>query len=302
MTTENQEQFDDSQEEETVMEMKKTREAFHKFMDVQETVRFAHHRRMPKEGPFADQTRGRGRIIALLNLKDGIATKEMAQILGIRVSSLNELLAKLEKDGYITRTPSEADKRVMLVSLTEKGAEEAQKPHGCFPDKVFEGFSDEELDALEGYLDRMAANITSNLDEESQEMLAGMREKRSQFYGHGRCHGGHGPKGHHGPGRGCGHKGPEGHQGPEGGPGHGHGCGGAGEGERHHEHHHCGDHHEGMDGHCHHGGHKHAHGHGHGHGPAGCGCHAGHHDRMERCGCRHHHGHHHCCHHRHHHI
>ena len=279
MDTQQDKQIDNTKGKETTMEMKKTREAFHKFMDAQEAVRFAHHRRMPKDGPFADQTRGKGRIIALLKLKDGVATKEMAQVLGIRVSSLNEVLAKLEKEGYITRTPSETDKRIMLINLTEKGTEEAQKPRGCFPDKVFEGFTDEELDALEGYLDRMSENITNNLDEDAQQALEDMREKRSQFYGHGRCHGKgreHGPEGHHGTG---------------------HGCGCAGEGERHHErHHHCGKHPEGIDDQCRHHGHKHAHGHGHGHGPAGCGCHAGHHYRMEHCGCKHHHAHRHCRH------
>lgn len=165
----------------------KNDQAFRKLMDVQHVMMAMHHRKMFEHGPMGDTTRGRGRILALLQLKDGIATKDMAQILGIRVSSLNETLGKLEKDGFIERTPSDEDKRVMLVSLTEKGRE--VKPHGTLlPKKLFAGFSDEELDEFSGYLDRMMANLEEELGEDAQVVLEQMREKRAQFlklHGHG---------------------------------------------------------------------------------------------------------------------
>lgn len=71
-------------------------------------------------GPMADTSRGQGRILAVLKMKDGISTKDLSYLLGIRTSSLNELLAKLEKSGYITREPSKKDKRVMLIYLTDR--------------------------------------------------------------------------------------------------------------------------------------------------------------------------------------
>lgn len=49
-------------------------------------------------GPFADTTRGQGRILAMLKIQPEIATKELAYLLGIRQQSLNELLNKLEKN------------------------------------------------------------------------------------------------------------------------------------------------------------------------------------------------------------
>jgi DNA-binding MarR family transcriptional regulator len=187
--------MDTSMNEETT----KNDQTFRKLMDVQHVMMALHHRKMFEHGPLGDTTRGRGRILALLQLKDGIATKDMAQILGIRVSSLNETLGKLERDGYIERTPSEEDKRIMLVTLTEKGRE--VKPHGSrLPKKLFAGFSDEELDAFSGYLDRMMANLEEELGEDAQVVLEQMREKRAKFlemHGHGFHHG-------HGRGR-CGH-------------------------------------------------------------------------------------------------
>lgn len=49
--------------------------------------------------------------MAFLKLRDGIRTRDLAYLLDIRISSLNELLAKLEKNGYITREPSQEDRR-----------------------------------------------------------------------------------------------------------------------------------------------------------------------------------------------
>ena len=63
-----------------------------------------------ESGPFADSTRGQGRILAMLKIQPEIATKDLAYLLGIRQQSLNELLNKLEKNSYVERRPSEKDK------------------------------------------------------------------------------------------------------------------------------------------------------------------------------------------------
>ena len=122
--------------------------------------------------PEFDPNRGRGRIIALLQLKDGISTKELANILDIRVSSLNETLAKMESAGLVERRPSEADRRVMLVYLTDEGREvEFDEPENI---DLYKGFSHEELEDLEGYTGRMVANAEASF---SSEFVEGMRER-----------------------------------------------------------------------------------------------------------------------------
>ena len=168
---------------------------FRKFMDVQQLMDALHHRHTKKGGPAADATRGRGRILALLQLKDGIATKDMAQILGIRVSSLNEVLAKLEKDGLVERVPSEADKRVMLVNLTESGRA-AKAPGDHLPDRLFAGFDEDDLGAFGGYLDRITANIEEELGGDAKEVLEQQRAARKAFLAESHeGHHGHGPRG-----------------------------------------------------------------------------------------------------------
>ena len=60
--------------------------------------------------------------IPALQLSSPIPTRDLAFLLGMRQQSLNELIVKLEADGYITRAPSLSDKRVMEVHLTDEGA------------------------------------------------------------------------------------------------------------------------------------------------------------------------------------
>ena len=56
------------------------------------------HRRQAAErlDPITDPSRGQGRVLALLMLRDGLSTRDIATVLGVRVSSLNELLSKMD--------------------------------------------------------------------------------------------------------------------------------------------------------------------------------------------------------------
>lgn len=72
----------------------------------------------------SDVTRGQGRILAYLSkYPEGLSTKKLSNKLGVRTSSLNETLAKLEHHGFITREPSENDRRVIINQITSTGLE-----------------------------------------------------------------------------------------------------------------------------------------------------------------------------------
>ncbi len=68
---------------------------------------------------------GRERILTLLDEEGAVSQSTLAARLKIRPQSVSELLVKLEKDGYIVRTPNEQDKREILVSLSEAGKQRA---------------------------------------------------------------------------------------------------------------------------------------------------------------------------------
>ena len=112
-----------------------------------------------------DTTRGQGRILAALKLKDGIATRELAYVLSIRVPSLNEALSKLENPGHIVREPDPRDRRVQLITLTDSGrALTGQlgegEPEG---DNIFEVLTEQERANLSDYLDRLIARMHEDL-------------------------------------------------------------------------------------------------------------------------------------------
>ena len=112
-----------------------------------------------------DTTRGQGRILAALKLKDGIATRELAYVLGIRVPSLNEALSKLENAGYIVREPDPRDRRVQLITLTDSGRALTNQmgegePEG---DNIFEVLTERERANLSDYLDKLIARMHEDL-------------------------------------------------------------------------------------------------------------------------------------------
>jgi DNA-binding MarR family transcriptional regulator len=132
-------------------------------------------------GPMADTSRGQGRILAFLRMKDGISTKDLSYMLDIRVSSLNELLAKLEKAEYITRKPSETDKRIILIYLTSKGQQEEEQELDS--GNIFSGLSLEEQVAFGEYLARVIIALEEELgtDEERDVMAIWMKAARERM-------------------------------------------------------------------------------------------------------------------------
>ena len=129
-----------------------------------------------------DTTRGQGRILAALKLKDGIATRELAYVLSIRVPSLNEALSKLENAGHIVREPDPRDRRVQLITLTDSGRALTNQmgegePEG---DNIFEVLTEQERANLNDYLDRLIARMHEDLPDleaDRQEWEKAARER-----------------------------------------------------------------------------------------------------------------------------
>lgn len=118
---------------------------------------------------FGDTARGQGRILAMLKIQPEIATKDLAYLLGIRQQSLNEQIRKLEKGGYVERKPSEEDRRVMIVHLTEKGKTVEQGEPECRYRTMFECLTEEELGQFGEYLDRIIEALGGQDDQEENE-------------------------------------------------------------------------------------------------------------------------------------
>jgi len=95
----------------------------------------------------------------------GISQDKLAQSLFINKSNVARQVAVLEEDGFILRKPSQADKRVMELYLTEK--------------------TEELMPQIREILLQWELHLTSNLTEEEVEtisaILAKMKEQAAQW-------------------------------------------------------------------------------------------------------------------------
>jgi DNA-binding MarR family transcriptional regulator len=131
-------------------------------------LRYRHMRTHREHGPMGDPHRGQGRILAVLKLKPEVGQKELSAILDIRSQSLGELLAKLERQGYITRTPSAADHRAMDIRLTEAGKAAADQPDDSpNADSLFGSLTEKEQVTLSDYLGRLIQAWEAELSTEA---------------------------------------------------------------------------------------------------------------------------------------
>lgn len=61
-------------------------------------------------------------VLAIIIIPDdGIEMSELARALGLENSTVTRLIARLERNNYVTRKKSEADKRSINVFLDQKG-------------------------------------------------------------------------------------------------------------------------------------------------------------------------------------
>ena len=99
-------------------------------------------------------------FILLLCRHPGISQECLSRKLFLNKSNVTRALAQLENAGYVTRVPSEEDRRVMLVFPTEKA-------YGILPlvretlkswrEYLTEELSDEEKAALDSILPKLAS-------------------------------------------------------------------------------------------------------------------------------------------------
>lgn len=154
------------------------------FMQIHWLVaRYAHQNRRTN-GFFASPYSGQGRVLKLLKLKPQTTQKELSEILDMRSQSLGELLSKLEKKGYIIRTQSQNDKRVVEVTLTEQGKAADTTEENTDPDnEIFACLSEEEQNQLQDYFNRIITHLEKLC---SSEQFDRSFQQRGRGQGHQR--------------------------------------------------------------------------------------------------------------------
>lgn len=101
-------------------------------------------------------------MLLTINFNGNISQKELAKRMEISPAAVTVTLKKLEAQGYIERAQSEDDSRVNNITVTEKGRDIIARTGAIFDEvdaNTFEGFSEEELESLLGYLGRISNNL-----------------------------------------------------------------------------------------------------------------------------------------------
>ena len=97
----------------------------------------------------------------------GISQDKLAQLICINKSNVARQVAVLEEDGFITRRPSEADKRVMELYPTQKALDllpQISDILKCWENCITKDLTEEEKTQLSFLLGKLKARATNYME------------------------------------------------------------------------------------------------------------------------------------------
>ena len=132
-------------------------EIIHLFRCTDQVLKRAIGRKVEGTGLYRSQHR----LLMILGKHADCSQTAIAEKMEISPPAVAVTLKKLEKGGYISRQCLEEDNRVNEVVVTEKGRQAISESIVCFQEvesAILKGFSDQEMEQLSGFLQRMIAN------------------------------------------------------------------------------------------------------------------------------------------------
>jgi DNA-binding MarR family transcriptional regulator len=101
-------------------------------------------------------------ILKLMTLNGRHQVGELAEFLGVSAPAITKNVDKLERFGLVVRTPSEGDRRVILLAPSQKGRKLVQKYEELKTARLLpalSGFGDDELGQFNSMLERVAVAL-----------------------------------------------------------------------------------------------------------------------------------------------
>ncbi len=112
-----------------------------------------------------------GKILSSLWMKRPQSAVELTASTGLAKSSLSIMLSRLEEQGLIVSATDCTDKRKKMFDLTELGLSQ-QEVGDLVSEELsnifYDGFTEQEIFELEGYLTRILDNLTAKMEELSK--------------------------------------------------------------------------------------------------------------------------------------
>ncbi|HEY5586641.1 MAG TPA: MarR family transcriptional regulator [Ruminiclostridium sp.] len=101
----------------------------------------------------------------------GISQEQLSKMIYINKSNVTRQLTLLEQKGFITRIPSEKDKRIMQIFPTQKASDVYPKVHALLVEWnafLTEDFTEEELQHLNSMMEHMMNKAMSCVEKEAE--------------------------------------------------------------------------------------------------------------------------------------
>lgn len=97
-------------------------------------------------------------LAALYRRREGVTMSELSRMLLVSNGNATAVVDRLEADGLVRRTPSEADRRTVFVALTAEGLEQFEvlaRDHEAEVNRMFARLGEDDLETLTEILKRM---------------------------------------------------------------------------------------------------------------------------------------------------
>ena len=107
-----------------------------------------------------------GRILYVLWQDNGVPISELSRQTGLATTTLTSMLDRMETAGLVYRDRGDKDRRKIRIYLTEK-AKGLEEDYNSVSEEMsriyYKGFSDQEIEQLESYLERILINVEEEL-------------------------------------------------------------------------------------------------------------------------------------------
>ena len=114
--------------------------------------------------------RSQHQMLMCLGDNPGCSQTMLAEKMNISTAAVTTTLKKLEKGGYIVREINSEDNRTNQLQITEKGQKVIEQSKQLFDElecDMYAGFSEEELNRLHGYYEKILENLKKQSEKEA---------------------------------------------------------------------------------------------------------------------------------------
>lgn len=134
----------------------------HNLMDLECYRRYSVHTLLRDSGIYF----GQPPVLEYLKKHGTCTQNEVAKAMNVSPASMAVSIKRMQKTGLVEKVSDKTDLRCNKVSLTEKGLRCASEISARFEEmdeKIFSGFSDDELKQFNSYIERINKNLSAGL-------------------------------------------------------------------------------------------------------------------------------------------